>query len=468
MKNNLFKIEDLIKACNGKLISGHLDCKFCGVSTDSRTIEKGYMFFALQGRERDGHEFVMDAISKGAAGAVVRRDYTLEMDARHKVCIISVDDPLIALGNFARWWRLRHNIKIGSITGSAGKTTTKEIVSSILEKEFKVLKSRGNWNNLIGVPLTLLELNEEHDRCILEMGTNEKGEIRRLMEIALPDVSVITHIRKVHLEKLGSIEGVAYEKGYIYRLLPPDGIAVVNADDPLVVKESSNFKGRKIFYSLNQEADICITKKESLGLEGWMANLKIFGKELIVHFPLPGEHNLYNLLAATGVAISLGASDEAVLKGISDVKAVKGRLNIIHLKDEIILIDDTYNASPASTIAAMRTIKQFSEKRRMIAVLGDMKELGEYSKDGHMEVGEEAVKLGFDSIFAVGEFSSFIENGAKNMGIIPVFRADKHEDIFPLLKSYIKPGDIVLVKGSRAMRMERIVDYLIDTFGEGN
>ncbi len=462
------RIGDLLKACKGRLISGSSDRCFYGVSIDSRTIQKDYMFFALKGSERDGHEFVMDAINKGAAGAVVRMDFKADfsMELLENACIVAVDDPLVALGDFARWWRMRHSVKIGSITGSAGKTTTKEIVSSILEKEFSVIKSKGNWNNLIGLPLTLLELDEVHERCILEMGTNERGEIKRLMEIALPDVSVITNIRKVHLEKLGSLEGVAREKGYVYRLLPPDGIAIVNADDSLVVRESENFNGRKIFYSLNHDSDICIPKKESLGLKGWMINLKILGKEITLQFPLPGEHNLYNLLAATGVSISLGASVDAVVMGASEIKAVKGRLNIVYLRDGIMLIDDTYNASPFSTVTAMKTIKQFSGQRRAIAVLGDMKELGDYSEQGHREVGEEAARLGFDCIFAVGEFSSFIEKGARCCGMRSVFRADNKEEILNLLKSYIKPGDIVLIKGSRAMRMEWFVDHLKHTFGE--
>jgi UDP-N-acetylmuramoyl-tripeptide--D-alanyl-D-alanine ligase len=446
--------------------------RFTGVSTDSRSVGKGELFFALVGDNFDGHDFVPDAVKRGASGVVVERDCLSRLskglgEKIKETPLIAVEDTLFALGELARLHRGRMKAVVVGITGSNGKTTTKEITASIAGTKFVTRKSEGNFNNLIGLPMMLLATKAEAEVVVLEMGMNTPGEMLRLSEIAVPDIGVVTNIGPVHLEGVGSIEGVIEEKGSLVRSLPEGGTAVINGDCKYSRGLIDEIKSNVITFGIDGKADVAAVEVEDLGMDGVRARFVIPGGGFPAHLKIPGIHNLRNGLAAAAVGVALGVPAEDIRTGIEAVKPIEMRMEMVTTKGGAVVLNDSYNANPVSVKAAINFLAGEAERGggRLITVLGDMLELGDYTIQGHEEVGSEAAKAGAGYIFVLGNNAEDTARGAVEGGISPdrvfTYPAGGHEKLIGDLKKVIGPNDRVLVKGSRGMKMEIVVSGIL-------
>ena len=446
--------------------------EFSRAVIDSRLAEPDSLFIALKGEKLDGHDFVGDAFARGAIAALVERKPSVEcecLDLRagpvswpeHRiglpVCIIA-DSSLGALQEAAAYWRRQYDVRVVGVTGSVGKTTTKELIASVLSKGFSTLKSYGNYNNEIGLPLTLLHLGPEHERVVLEMGMYALGEIAQLASIALPVVGVVTNVGPVHLERLGTIERIAQAKAELVEALPMDGVAVLNYDDARVRAMKAKTKARVFYYGLSSEADLWADEIRSEGLGGVRFRFHYGGETIHARIPLLGRHSVHAALAAAAVGLVEGLSWGEIIAGLKDVSA-QLRLVAVPGVNESTILDDTYNASPASTIAALNLLEELPG--RHIAVLGDMLELGDYEEEGHRKVGRRALEVA-SVLITVGPRARIIGEEAISCGMPrdSVHILESNREAIRLLKGLLKPGDVVLVKGSRGMRMEEIVAAL--------
>ena len=449
--------KDIAASTGGALKSGLPNGVATGVSTDSRKINTGDVFFALKGPNFDGHAFVKDVLEKGAAIVVVDNEECLKGLSSTASAIV-VGDTLKALGAMASHVRRLHRIPFIAITGSAGKTTTKEMTASILSISRNVLKTEGNKNNLIGLPLTIFRLEEAHEAAVVELGISEDWEMERLVAICRPDVSLITNIGRGHLLTLGSLEGVAKAKGPIFSMLPPHGVKVVNLDDPWVVK-AAGFGGQMVTWSAkDKEADVFIEDSfAEAGLAGARAVYKVGGKRISVKFTAPGLTNFVNGAAAIAAAYALGVPVKHMAQGLEAWTPVKGRMGLIR-SGGLTVIDDTYNANPESMGSALRTLKE--ARGRKVAVLGDMLELGDASEKEHAGVGRLAAELGVDVLVAIGSSSEATAESARKAGLKDVFSFGTKKNALELLKRILHEGDTVLVKGSRGVALEEVVEGL--------
>lgn len=442
------------------------------ISTDSREVLKGDVFWAIRGERFDGKDFAKDAIKKGACCVVVSHaDNEFLRDIAVKTPILIVPDTLKALGDLASWYRRHLGLKVVAITGSCGKTTTKEAVAAILQKKYRTIKTKGNFNNLIGLPLSLFEARQGDDWAVLELGMNQPGEIARLAKIAAPDVALITNVRPVHLEGLGDLEGIAKEKKEIFNALGRDGIAVVNLDDPLVLKASEDIKCKKVFYSINGEIKDDISP--DVFLVSWSpmdmaTSLKINagGSLMTLDIQLIGMANIRNILAAVSVGYALGLSKDDIIAGLNEIKAVKGRIGLEDLGCGLYLMDDSYNANPASMALAFETLSIWG-KGRKIAILGDMLELGHDARHFHKEIGASAGRMGFDMVISVGAFSEIVAGEARKAGadVIAFRDVDNLGDWLKTnaAKVFSCPCT-VLVKGSRGVRCDKASNIIRELF----
>ncbi|HHV29583.1 UDP-N-acetylmuramoyl-tripeptide--D-alanyl-D-alanine ligase [Acetivibrio mesophilus] len=451
------KCEEIIRAVGGTLISGEINTDFNNISTDSRNIKEGDLFVPLVGERFDGHNYIAHSLEQGALGSLTQR----EMESANDKVLIKVSDTLKALRDLATYYRQKYKIPFVGITGSVGKTSTKEMVSAVLSKGFNVLKTQGNFNNEIGVPLTVFNLDRSHEAAVVEMGMSGFGEISRLTSIVKPDIAIITNIGVSHIEKLGSKNNILKAKMEIFEGLNEKGLAILNGDDKLLYGLNNLLKFRTVFYGMEEELDYRAYNLESLGERGSTFDIELQGKEYKVRIPVPGIHNVYNALAGIAAGIELGISPEKIIEGIEEFSPGKMRLNILNHKG-LKIINDAYNASPQSMEAAINVLKDISCEGRTFAVLGDMLELGEISHSAHEEVGRYAVSKGIDYIVAVGEYRKNIAHGAIEAGAGEerVFDFKDNADAARFLKEYLKSGDVLLVKGSRGMRMEEIVNIL--------
>ncbi|MDO8446078.1 MAG: UDP-N-acetylmuramoyl-tripeptide--D-alanyl-D-alanine ligase [Deltaproteobacteria bacterium] len=455
---------EIIKAINGRLVHGRLEDEFCGVSTDTRTIKAGELFIALKGENFDGHEFVGKAIEKGACGAIVSGQWSVV--SGQKYFIVEVEDTLSALGDIAKLWREKHPVPVVAITGSNGKTTTKEMVASILSQKYRVLKTEGNLNNLIGLPQMVLKIDDSHEAAVLELGMNVFGEIKRLSEICKPDIAVITNIGSGHLEGVGSIEGVARAKKEILDGLKADGTFVVNADDPYIREMAKGWSGKMISFGLdNLDADVktpFVDYNCCYG-SGVRLSMIIKGKLLDVTLAGLGLHNVYNATAAAAVALAMGLGAEDIKKGLEEWSPFKGRFELLRLECGVNLIDDSYNANPNSVAMALKTLADVKGVGRGLAVLGDMLELGAHAEDAHYEIGKKAAATGIDYLLLLGPLSSsHTARGAREGGMSDerVMVVSNHGEAVSRINPMLRGGDWVLVKGSRGMAMEKIVEEI--------
>ena len=459
-------IEEVLRATGGRLLQGEERAFFQGISTDSRMVGEGELFIALKGPRFDGHHFALKALEKKAGGVVIEEDKTgdIRWNGYRPKAVIVVKDTLRALGDLARERRRRYRIPVVALTGSNGKTTTKEMISACLETTFPILKTRENLNNLIGLPLTLLNLTEKERVVILEMGMNVPGEIRRLTEIAEPDVGLITNIQIVHLEGVGSLERVREEKGELFRRMRRDGTILVNQNDPHVIDLASEFSGQKITFGVEKSADVMAKEIRLRGAEGTSFNLILEGEEIEVSLPLLGRHFVPNALSAIAVASLFGVEVKKAKEALERFRPFPMRMEIIHLEGGKILINDAYNANPRSMELALETLAEIKGKGRAIAVLGDMLELGDFTEEAHRQIGEKVEELSIDLLLTIGEKAPLVVESAVRHGFEPKRTRvmESHSEAISILKEVAQEGDWILIKGSRRMAMEKIVEGLIE------
>ena len=472
----MLSLHDLLEGTVGSRPApeGWPDEALAGVWVDSRLVKPGGVFVALRGETLDGHDFVEDAFARGARAALVARWPALSRpflrveagaplpaptaEERNWPVCIQVPDTLRALQDLAAYWRARFQVRVVGITGSVGKTTTKELTYSVLRRRYRTLRSEGNYNNEIGLPLTLLQLEPRHERVVLEMGMYQVGEIARLAEISRPVIGVVTNVGPVHLERLGSLERIAQAKAELVEALPPEGVAVLNYDDPLVRPMADRTAARAFFYGLTPEADLWADQIASFGLEGIRFRFHYRGERIHVKVPLLGRHSVHTALRAASVGLIEGLTWEEIVSGLQDVSA-QLRLVSVPGPNGSRILDDTYNSSPASCLAALNLLEELDGRR--IAVLGDMLELGEYEREGHCKVGRRAADV-VDKLITVGPRGRIIGEEALRSGMAPedVAILETNEEAIQVLRAMVQPGDIILVKGSRGMRMEQIVAAL--------
>lgn len=451
------KCSEIIKATGGTLISGKAYTEFRNISTDSRKISAGDLFIPIIGEKFDGHDFVSSSLESGASGSLTQKDIN---PAGDKV-IIKVQDTLRALQDIARYYRAKFNIPFVGITGSVGKTSTKEMVASVLDQKYNVLKTSGNLNNEIGLPLTIFSLDSQHEVGVVEMGMSGFGEISRLTSVAKPDIAIITNIGLSHIEKLGSRQNILKAKMEILEGLHKDGLVVLNGDDNLLHGMKGLLKFRTVFYGMEEGLDYQAYNVKTLGENGTDFEITLGSHDYKVHVPVPGIHNVYNALAAIAAGLELGVPMNRIVDGIAEFSPGKMRLNILQ-QNGIKIINDAYNASPQSMEAAIDVLKDISGNGRTIAVLGDMLELGDWAEKAHKDVGEYAVSKAIDYIVTVGKMGGIIAESAVKAGADPakVVSFNTNNDVIDFLKSFVCRGDVVLIKGSRGMKMEQIAEGL--------
>lgn len=458
-------VEEILTATGGSICCGNIEGRFPGIAIDSRTIARDELFVAIRGEVHDGHGFVPAVVDDGVAGVLVDAEQTgrLPLDLwrkrRKQVICIAVSDTTRALGDLAAYNRQRARVSVVGITGSNGKTSTREMTAGIISRRFRTLTPRGNFNNHIGLPLTLLSMEPDHRMAVLEMGMNHAGEIRRLGEICRPDMGVITNIGPAHLEGVGSIEGVARAKGELLETIRDGGTAVLNADDERVAALAENTDHRVCFYGLSQKATVRGDSVVS-GADGTRFRVHLPGETVPVQLKAGGSFMVINALAAAAVGHCLGLTADEIRSGLERFEPVHGRLNILKVGQGIHLIDDTYNANPASMAAAIDTLASLRGDNRGIMVAGDMLELGERSAALHRDIGRKAATSGIDRLYVTGNFAPEVVRGAAQaMGADRIVTGTR-EEILGVLLPELRTGDWVLVKGSRGMRMEKIVNEL--------
>ena len=456
-------VDEVILPLGGELAYGNPRLPISGISTDSRELLPGVIFFALKGEKFDGHDFALKAVEQGASCIVVNREFSADIPSGSNTAVIRVKDTLQALGDLASWWRRQFNIKVAAITGSAGKTTTKEMAAGILEQSWETLKNKGNLNNLIGLPLTIFRLEEKTRRMVLEMGMNRPGEIGRLTEIADPDVGIITNIGRAHLEGLGDIAGVARAKAELLERISPQGKVILNGDDDLLMRSASRFKRAVMTFGLRPENDVRAEAVQNLGKGGISFELHYRDMSGTVVIPIPGLHNLLNALGAASIALSMGEPLDKIGAGLNRYDGLKGRFKSVSLADNIILVDDTYNSNPSSLKAALYSIKEMAAGgNRVIVGLGEMLELGDETVAAHIEAGRMAADIGVSWLFAMGDHAKEMKKGAIENGLTSerAFQVETHDEMIQKIGDVLKPGDIILLKGSRRIGLDSVAGGL--------
>ena len=473
-----FLLKDIVAGTGGRLLQEAGPLKLEGeikrVSIDSRTIGPGDIFFALKGPRFDGHDYIGEALTKGASSVVVERPDAVAASGVKGggARVVVVDDTLIALGDLAASLRERYPIPLLAVGGSTGKTTTKDMASLILGADGKeVLKTKGNRNNLVGLPLTLLDLDSTFDFAVVELGISVAGEMERLAGISKPDVALLTNIGCSHVETLGDIEGVAMEKGELFGALSDEGIKIVNLDDPWTVRladmddDVRGSKCERITYSIEENADVSVSEVTDFGLDGTRVVYNVLGEDIEVRFNSPSVANIQNGAAAIAGVVPLAAKPEAMSLGLNSFMPESHRMVVINAAG-LTILDDTYNANPESVAAAIKTLN--GVEGRKVAVLGDMYELGEFSEQAHFDVGAMLAASGVYLAFAVGKWAEEVRAGAVSNGFEDerFFSFSEKPPAIEALKRVLYIGDTVLVKGSRGTSMEEIVFALCDDKGQ--
>lgn len=452
-------LQNIAGACNGKLVckKGQEETVIKGAVLDSRLVEEGYLFFATKGEKVDGHSFIPQVAEKKAACVICEKE-PKDTD----ISYILVEDSFVALKQVAAFYRKNLTIPFICITGSVGKTTTKEFIATVLSERYKVLKTEGNYNNEIGVPLTILRIRDEHQAAVIEMGISDFGEMHRLSEIASPDICLITNIGQCHLENLGSREGILKAKTEIFDFMNQEGYVCLNGDDDMLSGISEVYGHKPLMFGFSETNDIYATNIKENGIWGSEATIHFNEDAMNVKISLPGEHMVRNALAATCVGDLLGLTAKEIAEGISKVRAVGGRSNLIPLKDKTI-IDDCYNANPVSMRAAIDLL-ELADTRK-VAILGDMFELGTEEKEMHREIGEYVVSKGIDILVCVGKLSENMYQAAKEQREkenknITIYHMENKEQVLVQLGNILEKNDTILVKASHGMGFAKIVEAL--------
>lgn len=430
-----------------------------GVTIDSRNVRTGDLFIAIKGERYDGHEFAVKAVEVGASAVMLSRDIPLNHGA-----VVRVADTQAALEQLASYIREQVHIPVIAITGSNGKTTTKDMAAAVFGVMGDVLMTRGNQNNEIGLPLTLLRLTKEHKAAIVEMGMRGFGQIEKLVKIARPDIAIVTNVSETHIELLGTRENIALAKSEIVRELPGSGWAVLNGDDQLVKQMAGVTKAQVCFYGLSEDNDIRAYNIVDEGEKGIRftihARLNGIDESREACITLPGIHNVMNALAAVSSALAAGRNLADCIYGLRNFTPTGMRMEVIKSLRGITIVNDTYNASPSSMRAALKTLSSIAGEKRKVGVLADMLELGDRSEELHRSVGEAAKANGLDILITVGEYARYIAEGFGLSGCVYSFSTK--DDALELLDKVLKNDDVVLVKGSRGMKMEEVVHSLLN------
>ncbi|MGD8393015.1 MAG: UDP-N-acetylmuramoyl-tripeptide--D-alanyl-D-alanine ligase [Desulfobacterales bacterium] len=457
-------LSDIVKATGGELLSGDPTKRFEKIGIDSRDISPRDVFVAIVGDVHDGHTFTNDVVQQGVSGLIVNREKTAQLPITkwqdQYIACVAVSDTTQALGDLAAFHRLRTHIPVTAITGSNGKTTTRQMTAQVVAQKYNTLATIGNYNNLIGAPLTLLRLTREYEQAVVELGTNSPGEIARLAQICAPDIGVVTNVGPAHLEGLGSLDGVMREKEQLIKHLNTGGTAVLNADDRRVYQMAKRTDKAVLFFGMSKKAEIrasAVNEKTS----GISFNLHLPDAHLPIDLSVPGHFMVLNALAAAAVGNLLQVSAEKIKAGLERFQPVWGRMDIFQTANGIHIIDDSYNANPESMKAAITTLRTLRRNSRSLFVAGDMLELGDQAESLHKQVGAWAAAANIDKLLITGEFASAVVAGAINAKMRPadIFTGTQ-EEILDTLKQSLKPGDWILIKGSRGARMETIVKGL--------
>jgi UDP-N-acetylmuramoyl-tripeptide--D-alanyl-D-alanine ligase len=462
-------IGEIVTAIGGSRVSGSPDRIAKGLCTDSRSMVPGHLFLALKGEKYDGHDFLGEAVRAGAGGLIVEAGRPLrEAGAGHDIAVIAVSSTLKALGDLASWWRKQWGGTVIGITGSNGKSTTKEMATAIVSLKGRTLKSPGNFNNLIGLPLSILALEPGHELAVLEMGMNAAGEIAQLTRIAGPDIGVITNIAAAHLEGLGDLEGVAAAKGELLQGMSTQSTAVLNGDNELTRGLASTFKGRTVTFGLGTANSVSAEEIRMTGNSTQSFTIRIEEERIPVSIHLPGVHNVLNALAGAAIARRLSLPNELIARGLESFRPLKGRFQILELQGGICLIDDTYNSNPSSLDAALQTIEALRQKGQGLVVgLGEMLELGVDTHQYHFDAGKRIGALGARFVAVLGEHGPQVIEGARREGMVAAqtVQASDHTAMIEAIKAKVSQGDIVFLKGSRRVGMDMVVDKLKEHFG---
>ena len=452
------------QATGGRLRSGNPDLEVADVTTDSRALRTGDLFVALRGPRFDGHAFAADVLARGAAGAVVDHVDGAVADAAG---VIQVADTLAGLQALARAVREAVATKVIAITGSAGKTTTKDTIAELLGTRFRVVKNKGNLNNHIGLPLSLMQLRTEPDVAVMELGMNHAGEISTLVAIADPEVRVWTNVGDAHLGFFASADAIADAKAEILEAADTTDVLVCNADDARVMVRARRFAGRTVTFGVAPGATVRAFGVEELGLDGMRASIVTPAGEARIETPLLGRGNLSNVLAATAVAIEFGVPLNEVVAGAARLRPADRRGAVRRLRGRVTVVDDSYNSSPSALRRALEVIAHEAHAERKIAVLGEMLELGVHATDLHADCGRAAAEARIDELFAIGgPAAQALARAAVDAGLpsASVHYIEKSDDAAPIVAAAIRPGDLVLVKGSRGTRTDVIADRVVAEF----
>lgn len=453
-----FTLEEILSATHADAVQ-RLGDRFSDVVTDTRRISKGVLFVALKGERFNGEDFAKEAVEKGAAGVMVTVSCSEENLQGIRGTVLKVGDTQKAYQEIAHLWRRKFDLPVIAITGSNGKTTTKELVAAVLSARGKVLKTQANFNNEIGLPLTLLGLEKEDTAAVVEIGMRGLHQIEALAPVAEPSVGIVTNVGETHMELLGSIENIARAKAELVEAIPSGGTVILNGDNKYVAAmQDKAAEGVKVLtFGIEQPSDV---HGEEIHTEEGRTRFQVAfaGKRQEYVLPMIGRHNVYNALAAIAAGYALGLSSEEIHKGLLHSEAAKMRFEV-QQKGDIKIVNDAYNASPMSMTAAIHTLSELTAGRK-IAVLGDMLELGAASSEAHYRVGTELAEKQFAAVVTRGGMGEKIAEGAEAGGIREVYRCDSHERAAEVLKEILRPGDTVLFKGSRGMQMEKIIDMI--------
>ena len=457
------------KATRGRIVAGEPAQEIGEVVTDTRTLKPGDCFVALKGPNFDGHSFVADAVRQGATSVIVesRAAAGAGPQAGATVGAVVVDDTLRALQELAHAVRVAAGTKVIAITGSAGKTTTKETIAAFLATQFSVVKNKGNLNNHIGLPLSLMQLRTKPDVAVMELGMNHAGEISTLVAIAEPDVRVWTNVGDAHLGFFASPAAIADAKAEILERSERDQVLISNADDPLITPRVFAFAGRSITFGITNDADVRATEVEDLGVDGTRARVRTPAGERTIETPLLGRGNLLNVLAATAVALDAGVPLDTIVAAARQLMPADRRGSVRKLGRGVTLIDDSYNSSPAAVRKALDVLARESRGTRRIAVLGEMLELGEHSTRLHQEIGAAAAASGLQRLFAVGGPAAQAMAAAAIAAGLPAAAVNyftKSDEAAPAVTAALRAGDLVLVKGSRGTRTDLVADRIAEEF----
>lgn len=448
-------VAGIIEATGGKLLCGNKNQEINSVIIDSRKEALNSLFIPFKGEKSDGHDYIGKAFENGAAAALTEK----EIDSIDGKSLIYVDNTQKALGNIAKYYKKKFKVKTVAVTGSVGKTTTKDMLYAVMNMQYSTLKTDGNYNNEIGLPLTVLRLNAAHEAAVFEMGMSDFGEIKYLADIARPDVGIITNIGMSHIENLGSREGICKAKLEICEYFDKNSLLIINGDDEYLKKAKINGKFEIITYGIENECDYRARDIENLGLDGTKFTVCIYGRDYRIHVKVPGVHNVYNALSAIACGVHYNIGPNQIIAGIENFSLTKMRMSI-EKYGTLTVINDCYNSSPDSVRAALQVLS--TQNTRKVAILGDILEMGEYAEKAHYELGKQVTESGVDLLITAGENALFMAKGADETGLEKIKSFKNTEELCKNISGLLEENDCILIKASRGMHFEKVVEQITE------